>query len=212
MLLEGVNDDLDTMKTLVQKLLMCRVRPYYLYQCDLINGSAHLRASVAKGIEIIEGLRGHTTGYGVPQFVIDAPGGGGKVPINPGYVLYHDNEKIVIRNYEGQDLRISRNRRDQNVQFAPAARVSRRVSVFVIRGRLLCHSERSRGISHCFSDRDVSRKASFDSRRDIISTLQDRDRARAGSKASERFTDNCTARGDFVLHFHRITGVPARRQ
>ncbi len=101
-LLAGVNDDLETMKTLVHKLLMCRVRPYYIYQCDLINGSSHLRTSVAKGIEIIEGLRGHTTGYAVPQFVIDAPGGGGKVPINPGYILYHDNEKIVIRNYEGK--------------------------------------------------------------------------------------------------------------
>src|SRR6266849_7472081 len=101
-LLAGVNDDIETMKTLVQKLLICRVRPYYVYQCDLINGSSHLRASVAKGIEIIEGLRGHTTGYAVPQYVIDAPGGGGKVPINPGYILYHDNEKIVIRNYEGK--------------------------------------------------------------------------------------------------------------
>jgi lysine 2,3-aminomutase len=101
-LLAGVNDDLETMKNLVHKLLICRVRPYYLYQCDLINGSSHLRASVAKGIEIIEGLRGHTTGYAVPQFVIDAPGGGGKVPVNPGYILYHDSEKIVIRNYEGK--------------------------------------------------------------------------------------------------------------
>jgi lysine 2,3-aminomutase len=78
------------------------VRPYYIYQCDLIQGSAHLRTSVAKGIEIIEALRGHTTGYAVPQFVIDAPGGGGKVPINPGYILYHDQEKIIIRNYEGK--------------------------------------------------------------------------------------------------------------
>ena len=101
-LLKGVNDDLDVMRTLVQKLLVCRVRPYYIYQCDLIQGSAHLRTSVAKGIEIIEGLRGHTTGYAVPQFVIDAPGGGGKVPINPGYILYHDQEKIIIRNYEGK--------------------------------------------------------------------------------------------------------------
>ncbi len=101
-LLSGVNDDIDTMKALVHKLLMCRVRPYYLYQCDLIQGSSHLRASVAKGVEIIEGLRGHTTGYAIPQYVIDAPGGGGKVPINPGYVLYHDQEKVVIRNYEGK--------------------------------------------------------------------------------------------------------------
>jgi lysine 2,3-aminomutase len=101
-LLSGVNDDVETMRTLVHKLLMCRVRPYYLYQCDLIKGSSHLRASVAKGIEIIEGLRGHTTGYAIPQYVIDAPGGGGKVPVNPAYVLYHDQEKVVIRNYEGK--------------------------------------------------------------------------------------------------------------
>jgi lysine 2,3-aminomutase len=101
-LLKGINDDLEVMKALVHKLVMSRVRPYYLYQCDLIHGSEHLRTSVAKGIEIIEGLRGHTTGYAVPQFVIDAPGGGGKVPINPGYILYHDHEKIVIRNYEGK--------------------------------------------------------------------------------------------------------------
>jgi lysine 2,3-aminomutase len=101
-LLAGVNDSLPVMKSLVQKLLRCRVRPYYLYQCDLIQGSAHLRAPVAKGIEIIEGLRGHTTGYAVPQFVIDAPGGGGKAPVNPGYVFFHDREKVVFRNFEGK--------------------------------------------------------------------------------------------------------------
>lgn len=101
-LLAGVNDSLPVMKSLVQKLLRCRVRPYYLYQCDLIQGSAHLRAPVFKGIEIIDGLRGHTTGYAVPQFVIDAPGGGGKVPINPGYVFFHDGEKVVFRNFEGK--------------------------------------------------------------------------------------------------------------
>jgi len=101
-LLAGVNDNVDTMKELVHKLLLCRVRPYYLYQCDLIRGSSHLRTSLAKGMEIIEGLRGFTTGYAIPQFVIDAPGGGGKVPINPGYVLHHDSEKVVIRNFEGR--------------------------------------------------------------------------------------------------------------
>lgn len=101
-LLAGVNDDADTMRALIHKLLRCRVRPYYLYQCDLIRGSAHLRTGVAKGIEIIEALRGHTTGYAIPQFVIDAPGGGGKVPVGPGYVLYHDKEKVVLRNYEGR--------------------------------------------------------------------------------------------------------------
>jgi lysine 2,3-aminomutase len=101
-LLAGVNDSVEVMKALIHKLLQSRVRPYYLYQCDLIRGTSHLRTSVAKGIEIIEGLRGHTTGYAIPQYVIDAPGGGGKVPINPGYVLYHDEEKVVIRNYEGK--------------------------------------------------------------------------------------------------------------
>ena len=101
-LLNGVNDDPQIMRYLVHKLLLCRVRPYYLYQCDLIRGSSHLRTSVAKGIEIIESLRGFTSGYAIPQFVIDAPGGGGKVPINPNYVAYHDSEKIIIRNFEGK--------------------------------------------------------------------------------------------------------------
>ncbi len=101
-LLSGVNDSLPVMKSLIHKLLRCRVRPYYLYQCDLIQGSSHLRTSVRKGIEIIEGLRGHTTGYAIPQFVIDAPGGGGKVPLNPSYVFFHDSEKVVFRNFEGK--------------------------------------------------------------------------------------------------------------
>jgi lysine 2,3-aminomutase len=101
-LLKHVNDDVEVMKALVQKLLMCRVKPYYLYQCDLIAGSAHLRASVAKGLEIMEKLRGHTTGYAVPTYVIDAPGGGGKVPINPEYVLCRNAGRVLIRNFEGK--------------------------------------------------------------------------------------------------------------
>lgn len=101
-LLKNVNDDVTVMKALVQKLLMCRVKPYYLYQCDLIAGSAHLRASVAKGLEIMEQLRGHTTGYGVPTYVIDAPGGGGKVPVSPEYVLCRNAGRVLIRNYEGK--------------------------------------------------------------------------------------------------------------
>jgi len=101
-LLRHVNDDADVMTALVQKLLMCRVKPYYLYQCDLISGSAHLRASVAKGLEIMEKLRGHTTGYAVPTYVIDAPGGGGKVPINPEYVLCRNAGRVLIRNFEGK--------------------------------------------------------------------------------------------------------------
>jgi lysine 2,3-aminomutase len=101
-LLRHVNDDATVMKAHVQKLLMCRVKPYYIYQCDLISGSAHLRASVRKGLEIMEQLRGHTTGYAVPQYVIDAPGGGGKVPVNPEYVLSRNADRVVIRNYEGK--------------------------------------------------------------------------------------------------------------
>src|SRR5215831_11248271 len=101
-LLRNVNDNAEVMKALMQKLLMCRVKPYYVYQCDLISGSAHLRTSVGKGLEIMEQLRGHTTGYAVPQFVIDAPGGGGKVPINPDYVLSRGSGRVIIRNYEGK--------------------------------------------------------------------------------------------------------------
>ena len=101
-LLKGVNDDITTLKALLHKLIMCRVRPYYLYQCDLIKGSSHLRVSVRKGIELMNKIRGHTTGYAVPQYVIDAPGGGGKIPINPEYILSHSKDRIVVRNFEGK--------------------------------------------------------------------------------------------------------------
>jgi lysine 2,3-aminomutase len=101
-LLKQVNDDPEVMTALVQKLLICRVKPYYVYQCDLIAGSAHLRASVAKGLEIMEKLRGHTSGYAVPTYVIDAPGGGGKVPINPEYILCRNAGRVLIRNFEGR--------------------------------------------------------------------------------------------------------------
>lgn len=100
-LLRGVNDSVEVQKALVHKLLMCRVRPYYLYQCDLITGSSHLRTSVAEGVAIIEGLRGHTTGYAIPQYVIDGPGGGGKIPINPNYVVDSASGRVTLRNYEG---------------------------------------------------------------------------------------------------------------
>jgi len=101
-LLRNVNDDPVVMKAHVQKLLMCRVKPYYIYQCDLIAGSAHLRTSVRKGLQIMASLRGHTTGYAVPEYVIDAPGGGGKVPVAPEYVLSRNADRVVIRNYEGK--------------------------------------------------------------------------------------------------------------
>ena len=100
-MLRGVNDSVEVQKALVQKLLMCRVKPYYLYQCDLINGSSHLRTPVAEGVAIIEGLRGHTTGYAIPQFVIDGPGGGGKIPINPNYVVDSSEGRVTLRNFEG---------------------------------------------------------------------------------------------------------------
>lgn len=101
-LLRGVNDSVEVQKALVHKLLMCRVRPYYLYQCDLITGSSHLRTSVAEGVAVIEGLRGHTTGYAIPQFVIDGPGGGGKIPINPNYILDSAAGRVTLRNFEGE--------------------------------------------------------------------------------------------------------------
>lgn len=104
-LLKGVNDDVETMKRLMHKLLLMRVRPYYLYQCDPISGSSHFRTSVSKGLEIIEGLRGHTTGYAVPSYVIDAPGGGGKIPLQPNYVVGREGDDLLLRNYEGQTFR-----------------------------------------------------------------------------------------------------------
>ena len=100
-LLRGVNDNVATMKGLVHGLLKMRVRPYYLYQCDPITGSSHFRTTVAKGLEIIEGLRGHTTGYAVPTYVIDAPGGGGKIPLQPNYVVGRDGDDLLLRNYQG---------------------------------------------------------------------------------------------------------------
>lgn len=100
-LLKGINDNVPVMKELMHKLLKIRVRPYYLYQCDLIPGSGHFRTTVRKGLEIIKGLRGYTSGYAVPTFVVDAPGGGGKIPLLPDYVVEHNEEKIVLRNYKG---------------------------------------------------------------------------------------------------------------
>jgi len=101
-LLAGVNDDVETMKRLMQGLLRLRVKPYYLYQCDPIPGSSHFRTSVAKGLEIIQGLRGHTTGYAVPTYVIDAPGGGGKIPLLPEYLVGREGNDLIIRNYAGK--------------------------------------------------------------------------------------------------------------
>ena len=100
-LLRGVNDCLGVMKTLAHLLVKNRVRPYYIYQCDLSQGIEHFRTSVAKGIEIIEGLRGHTSGFAVPTFVVDAPGGGGKIPVMPQYLISQSPDRVILRNYEG---------------------------------------------------------------------------------------------------------------
>lgn len=100
-LLAGVNDCVHVMKKLVHELVKMRVRPYYIYQCDLSFGLEHFRTPVSKGIEIIEALRGHTSGYAVPTFVVDAPGGGGKIPVMPNYVISQTPNKVILRNFEG---------------------------------------------------------------------------------------------------------------
>ena len=100
-LLKGVNDCPNIMKDLMHGLVKMRVRPYYIYQCDLSMGIEHFRTKVAKGIEIMESLRGHTSGYAVPTFVVDAPGGGGKTPVMPQYIISQSPRKVVLRNYEG---------------------------------------------------------------------------------------------------------------
>lgn len=100
-LLKGINDSVHIMRDLVHDLVMMRVRPYYIYQCDLSMGIEHFRTPVSKGIEIIEGLRGHTSGYCIPTFVVDAPGGGGKIPVMPQYMISQSPEKVILRNYEG---------------------------------------------------------------------------------------------------------------
>jgi lysine 2,3-aminomutase len=100
-LLAGINDCVHVMRALVHRLAEIRVRPYYIYQCDLVEGSGHFRTPVGKGIEIMEGLRGHTSGYAVPTYVVDAPGGGGKIPIMPNYLLSYSDHKVILRNFEG---------------------------------------------------------------------------------------------------------------
>jgi lysine 2,3-aminomutase len=102
-LLKGVNDDPEIVKALNHKLLLMRIRPYYIYQCDLSKGISHFRTPVETGIRIIEALRGHTSGLAVPHFVVDAPNGGGKIPLNPNYVVAHEGKRWVLRNYAGKE-------------------------------------------------------------------------------------------------------------
>jgi lysine 2,3-aminomutase len=100
-LLKGINDCPTIMKKLVHELVKIRCRPYYVYQCDLSKGIEHFRTSVAKGIEIMEALRGHTSGFAVPMFIVDAPGGGGKIPVTPNYLISMSDKRVILRNYEG---------------------------------------------------------------------------------------------------------------
>ncbi len=104
-LLKDVNDSVEVMKKLMHKLLKIRVRPYYIYQCDPIPGSSHFRTPVTKGLEIIRGLRGFTSGYGVPQYVIDAPGGGGKIPLLPEYYQGREGDNVILKNFEGKTFK-----------------------------------------------------------------------------------------------------------
>jgi lysine 2,3-aminomutase len=103
-LLKGINDNVQTFKRLNHELLKVRVKPYYIYQCDPIPGSEHFRTQVKKGLEIIKGLRGFTSGYAVPHFVIDAPGGGGKIPLLPNYIKSIEEDRITLYNYEGKEF------------------------------------------------------------------------------------------------------------
>jgi lysine 2,3-aminomutase len=118
-LLKGINDRLYIMKKLLQDLLTLRVRPYYIYQCDLVRGTSHFRTPISLGINIMEKLRGHTSGYAVPTYVIDAPGGGGKIPVAPNYIVSETNGVYTLRNYEGKTYRYSEE--SEFVQVLPEA-------------------------------------------------------------------------------------------
>ena len=131
-LLKGVNDSVGTMKALMHGLMKMRVRPYYVYHCDPVRGSEHMRTTIAEGLAIMEGLRGHTSGLAIPQYVIDAPGGGGKVPINPNYLLHYEpaQHRAILRNYQGRifeyyeqvpDSELLRRKLAAEQQLAPSA-------------------------------------------------------------------------------------------
>ncbi|MEE4311845.1 MAG: KamA family radical SAM protein [candidate division KSB1 bacterium] len=122
-LLKGVNDDPETMKRLMQKLLKARVRPYYIYQADIVLGTEHFRTRVEKGLEIIKAIRGWTSGLAVPQFVIDAPGGGGKIPLLPEYVLFISDSCVMMRNYEGNVYTYSQPSISNGDEYTPVRQV-----------------------------------------------------------------------------------------
>jgi lysine 2,3-aminomutase len=103
-LMKGINDDPAVMKELVHKLLMMRVKPYYLYQADLVQGTNHFRTPVQTGLDIIDALRGHTSGLAVPHYIIDTPGGGGKIPLIPNYITSKDGNKLILKNYQDKEF------------------------------------------------------------------------------------------------------------
>jgi len=138
-LLKGINDHVDVMKQLVHGLVKNRVRPYYIYQCDLSEGIAHFRTPVSKGIEIMESLRGHTSGLCIPTFVVDAPGGGGKIPVMPNYIISQMPGRVILRNYEGlltaytePDFRVQEE--DEYKDFCPEERKSTEGVMTLLRG------------------------------------------------------------------------------
>jgi lysine 2,3-aminomutase len=123
-LLKGVNDDLETMRTLLRGLLRIKVRPYYLFHCDPVTGAGHFRTSVWKGMEIMEGLRGHMSGIGIPTYVVDSPHGGGKIPLMPNYMVSMSDDAVVLRNYEGMLVRYQAEDKPNTITPTPTRGVS----------------------------------------------------------------------------------------
>jgi lysine 2,3-aminomutase len=123
-LLKGVNDDLETMRQLMRALLRIKVRPYYLFHCDPVIGAGHFRTSVWKGLEIIEGLRGHMSGLGIPTYVVDSPHGGGKIPLMPNYLVSASDDAVILRNYEGMLIRYQAEDKPATVRQTPTRGVS----------------------------------------------------------------------------------------
>jgi len=127
-LLKGVNDSLATMRNLMRGLLRIKVRPYYLFHCDPVIGAGHFRTSVCKGLEIMEGLRGHMSGLGIPTYVVDSPHGGGKIPLMPNYLVSASDDAVVLRNYEGMLVRYQAEDKPATMQATATRGVSALIS------------------------------------------------------------------------------------
>src|SRR6202042_3518274 len=123
-LMKGVNDSLETMRDLMRALLRIKVRPYYIFHCDPVIGAGHFRTSIWKGLEIMEGLRGHMSGLGIPTYVVDSPHGGGKIPLMPNYVISASDDAVVLRNYEGMLIRYQAEDKPNSARVTPSRGVS----------------------------------------------------------------------------------------